>query len=87
MASSCIACGIFDIINIPFNCSDTALRVAEAMVGTKVKFFVFRHVCIVSRIWRQNSSPGSLAFSRLGNQAEISHMNPRRNSSRSTGLM
>ena len=43
---------------------------------------VFRHICFVSRIWRQNSSQGTLAFSHLGNRAEISHMNPRRNSSR-----
>ena len=40
MASSCIACYIFHIISIPFNCSDTALRVAEAMIGAKVKIFV-----------------------------------------------
>ena len=65
-----------------FNCSDTALRVAEAMTGAKVITFVFRHVCFVFRIWRQNSSPGSLADSHLGNRAEISHMNPRRNLSR-----
>ena len=58
------------------------IRVAEAMTGAKVINFVFRHVCFVSRIWRQNSSPGSLAFSCFGNRAEISHMNPRRNSSR-----
>ena len=41
----------FHIISIPFNCSDTALRVAEAMKGKKVKIFVFRHVCCVSQIW------------------------------------
>ena len=46
------------------------------------EIFVFRHVCFVSRIWRQNSSPGTLAFSHLGNRAEISHMSPRQNSSR-----
>ena len=33
----------------------------------------------VSQIWRQNSYPGSLTFSRLGNRAEISHMKPRQN--------
>ena len=70
-----------------FNCSETALRVAEAMIGSKVDLFVFRHVCFVSRIWRQNSSTGSLSFFHPGNRAEISYMNPRRNSSRSTGLM
>ena len=57
------------------NCSDTAVRVAEAMIGAKV-------VCFVSRIWHQDSSPGSLAFPCLGNRAEISHMNPRQNSLR-----
>ena len=30
MASSCIACCIFHILSIPFNCSDTALRVTDA---------------------------------------------------------
>ena len=83
MASSCC---IFDIINIPFNCSDTAVRVTEAMVGTKVKFFVSPCLLCFSNL-APELVPGSLAFSRLGNQAEISHMNPRRNSSRSTGLM
>ena len=56
MASSCIACCIFQIISIPFNCSDTALRVTDAKIGLKVKIFVFRYVCLVSRIWCQNSS-------------------------------
>ena len=28
----CIACCIFHIISIPFNCSDTALAVAETMI-------------------------------------------------------
>ena len=81
MASSCIACRIFHIISIPFNSSDPALTVAQAMNGAKVKISMFRHFCFVSRIWRQNSSPGSLAFSHLGNRAESSQMNPRRNSS------
>ena len=76
---------ILHIISTPFNCIDTALRVNEAMIGAKVIIFVFHHVYFVSRIWRQNSSPGSLAFSHLANQAEISHMNPRRNSSRYAG--
>ena len=40
MASSCIACCIFHIISIPFNCSDTVLRVNEAMIGPKGKIFV-----------------------------------------------
>ena len=81
MALSCFACCLFHIISILFNCSDTALGVAEAVIGMKVKFFVLRHVCFVSRIWCQISSPGSFAFSHLGNQPEISHMNPRWNSS------
>ena len=85
--SPCIDCCIFRIIGIRFNSSDTALRVAEVMIGAKVKIFVFLHIYLVSRIWHQNSSPGSLAFSHVGNRVEISHMNPRRNSSRSTGLM
>ena len=79
MASYCIACCIFHIISIPFNCSDTALGVTDAKIGPKVKIFVFRHVCFVSRIWRQNSFPGSLTFSHLGNWAEISHMNSEKN--------
>ena len=41
MALSCFACCIFHIISILFNCSDTALGVAEAMIGMKVKFFCF----------------------------------------------
>ena len=85
MALSCIACCILHVISIPFNCSDTAFRFTEAMMGPK--FFVFRYVRLVSPICRQNSSPGSLAFSHLGNRAEISHMNPRQNSARSTTLM
>ena len=85
MASSCIARSILIIISIPFNSRDAALRVAEVMIGAKVTNFVFRHVCFVSRIWRQNSSPGSLAFSCFGNRSEISHLNPRRSSSRQPG--
>ena len=79
VASSCIAWWIF-----PFNFSNADLRVTEAMKGPKVKICVFHHVCFVSRISRQNSSPESLAFPHLGNRAEISHMNPRRNSSRAS---
>ena len=47
-ASSCIACCIFHII--PFNCSDTALRVAEAMIGAKVIILVFHHVCCFTNL-------------------------------------
>ena len=57
MASSCIACYIFHIISIPFNCSDTALRVAEAMIVAKVKIFV---------------SPCLLCFSNLGPELVLS---------------
>ena len=50
----------------PFNCSDTALRVPEVMIGVKFKIFVCHCVCFVSQqIWCQNSYPGSLALSRL----------------------
>ena len=42
MASSSIACCIFHNISIPFYYSDTVLRVAEAMIGARVKIFVFR---------------------------------------------
>ena len=93
MASSCIACCIFHIISIPFNCSDKALRVTDAKIGPKVKIFVFRYVCFVSRIWRQNSSPGSLAFSYLGNRAKIISYEPKAKfipvtePARSTGLI
>ena len=79
MALSCFACCVFHIISIPFNCSDTALRVAKFMVGAKVINIVFSHVCFVFRISRRHSSLGSLAFFNLGNRAEISHMNPRQN--------
>ena len=79
----CFACGIFHIIGNPLNCSDTAKRVTKAMIGTKVitrlRFAIFVLFLLISR---QNSSPGSSAFSHLGNRAEFSHMNPRRNSSR-----
>ena len=46
MASSRIACCIFHIISVPFNCSDTALRVTDAKIGLKVKMFVFRYVAL-----------------------------------------
>ena len=41
MASSCIACCIFHIISIPFNCSDTALRITDGKIGQKVMFALF----------------------------------------------
>ena len=58
----CLLYMIFHIISTPFNCSDTALRVTKAIIGAKVIIFVFRRVCFVFRISRQNSSPRSLAF-------------------------
>ena len=62
MASACIACCIFHIVSIPFNCSDRVLRVTEAMIGPKVNFFVFGGVCFVSRIWRHILSPDLWPF-------------------------
>ena len=47
----------FLIISIPFNCSDTALGVAEAIKGTKVKICVLHHVCCVSRIFAPELVP------------------------------
>ena len=86
MASFCFAWWILYIISNPFNCSDTARRVAKAMIGAKVitqlRFAIFCFVFLINS--RQNSSPGSSAFSHLGNRAEFSHMNPRRNSSRAS---
>ena len=68
--------------NTPFNYSDTALSVTEAMIGLKVKIFVFGHVCFVSLNLPPELISRILAFSHLVNRAEISLMNPRRNSSR-----
>lgn len=78
MASSCIAYCVFDLISIPFNCIDTALRVVKAMVGPKVRIFVFIRICFIYRISSQNSFRGSLAFFHHGNRAKISHTNPKR---------
>ena len=41
MASFCIVCCIFHIISIPFNYSDTALRVTDGKIGPKVKILCF----------------------------------------------
>ena len=75
MASYCIACCIFHIISIPFNCSDTALRVAEAMIGAKVKLLCFAMFALCLKFGARTRPRGSLAFSYLGNRAEVSHMN------------
>ena len=56
------ACCIFRILSIAINCSDSALRVAKAMIGAKFIIFVFRISAFIVP-WCQNSSPGSLAFS------------------------
>ena len=63
--------GIDWCINIPSNCSDTAIRVAKAMIGAKVMILRF---AVFARL-----SQGYSAFSHIGNWAEIFHMNPRRN--------
>ena len=42
------ACCIFRIISIAINCSDSALRVAKAMIGAKVIIFVFRMSAFLS---------------------------------------
>ena len=78
MASSCTAYCVFHLISIPFNCIDTALRVVKAMVGPKVRIFVFIRICFIYRISSQNSFRGSLTFFHHGNRAKISHMNPKR---------
>ena len=42
------ACCIFRIISIAINCSDSALRVAKAMIGAKFIIFVFRMSAFLS---------------------------------------
>ena len=81
MASPCIACCIFRIIIIPVNCSDTALRVAKAMIGAKVIIFVFRMSAFLS-LCAGTRPQDHWPSAHLRNRAEISHMNPRRNWSR-----
>ena len=71
MASSSIACCIFHIISIPFYYSDTVLRVAEAMIGAKVKICVFRHVQLCFSNLAPDISLGSLAFSHLGTRPKF----------------
>ena len=81
MASFCFAWWIFHIISNPFNCSDTARRVAKAMIGVKeitrlcfAIYFCFSNFApkLVPRIFGLFSSR---------KPAEFSHTNPRRNSS------
>ena len=49
MASFCFAWWIFHIISNPFNCSDTAKRVAKAMIGvkeiTRLRFAIYFCFC------------------------------------------
>ena len=44
--SSCIVCCIFRILSIPLICSDTASRVAEAMIGAKVRILCFAYFAL-----------------------------------------
>ena len=82
MPSSCISCCIFHIISILFNCSDTTIRVAKAMESAIARCFAKFALFLefVPELWIR-----SLAFSHIGNRAEISHINPRRNCSRQPG--
>ena len=69
-ASFWFACGIFHIISIQFNCSDTAMTVAKAMKGVKVitmcfaMFALFLEFHATTYLW---------LLSHLGIWAEISH--------------
>ena len=67
MASSCF--GIFHVINIPFNCSGTAKRVAKGMIEDYN--FVLRH----SRTSRQDLRPFLISETGLKG---ISQLNSRR---------
>ena len=62
MASSCIACCIFHIISIPFNCSDTAWRVAEATTGAKVKLLCFAMFALFLKFGARTRSRGLWPF-------------------------
>ena len=62
MALSCIAYCVFHIIRIPFNCIDTALRVVKAMVGPKVRTFVFIRIWFIYRISSQKLVPRILGL-------------------------
>ena len=74
---SFFVCCIFHIISIPFNCSDTAIRVAKTMIGAKVItlcFVIFASFLELRTRTRCLQSVSS-AFFHLGNRAEISHIN------------
>ena len=69
IASSCIACCIFHIISIPFNCSDTTLGVTKAITGAKVISLVFRLVAFFLE-FRTRTRPEDLClFFNLGKRA------------------
>ena len=82
IASSRIACCILRIISIPFNCSDTALRVCRSYDRFESYSFCVspRLLCFLN--FAPELAPGSLAFSHLGDRAKISHMKPKLNWSR-----
>ena len=65
------ACCIFRIISIAINCSDSALRVAKAMIGTKVIIFVFRMSAFLS-LCAGTRPQDHWPSVHLGNRAEIS---------------
>ena len=64
---------IFFIISIPFDNSDTAFRVSKAVTGAKVITLCFT----MFALFPEFRTTTRLRPSHLGNQAEISHMNPR----------
>ena len=74
--SSCFACCIFHILNIPFNCSDTAVRLAKTTTGAKVITLCFVIFVLFLEFRTRTRGPQSVssAFFHLGNRAEISHI-------------
>ena len=64
---------IFFIISILFDNSDTAFRVSKAITGAKVITLCFT----MFALFPEFRATTRLRPSHLGNQAEISHMNPR----------
>ena len=76
----CVA--VYHILSILLIGSDTASRVAEAMIGAKVRILCVRVFLLCFSNLGLELVPGSLGFSHLGNRAKICDINPRRNSSR-----
>ena len=74
-ASSCFACCIFHIKSISFENSYTAIRVAKAIIGTKVITLCFA----MFALFLEFRATARLRPSHLGNRAVISHINPRGN--------